>query len=135
MLCYFHYAESGNLSHWVQPDDQHLTFERHKLVSERKARSHYYGRSSLFRRLEPASVRPAWRWPAHRVERSPVEQLFPYRSTPRLHSAADLNNIAAAGVEWGGTISVLADEHQAFGRLLGERANAPEPGQSGAIHG
>lgn len=77
-------------------------------------------------------VRPAWRWPAHRVKRSPVEELFP--STPRLHSA-DLNKIAAASVEWGGTISVLADEHQAFGGFLGERANAPEPGQSGAIHG
>jgi hypothetical protein len=89
----------------------------------------------LFRGFEPASVRPAWRWPAHRVERSPVEQLFPYRRTPLLHSAADLDKIAAASVEWGGTISVLADEHQAFVRFLGERANAPEPGQSGAIHG
>jgi hypothetical protein len=84
----------------------------------------------LFRGLEPASVRSVWRWPAHRVERSPVEQLFPYRSTPRLHSAADLDKIAAASVEWGGTISVLADEDQAFGGFLGERANALEPGQS-----
>jgi hypothetical protein len=88
----------------------------------------------LFRELEPAAGTPACCWPADQVERWQIERLIPCANHLRLHREADLDKIAAANVEWGGRISVLADEHQAFGQSLDERANAPEPDQSAAIH-
>jgi DNA modification methylase len=59
---------------------------------------------------EPASARPTRPWPADRVERRPIDELIPYATNPRLHTEADLDKIAAAIVEWGWTMPVLADE-------------------------
>jgi DNA modification methylase len=59
---------------------------------------------------KPAGETPARPWPADRVERWPIERLTPYANNPRLHSEADLDKIAAAIVNWGWTMPVLADE-------------------------
>jgi hypothetical protein len=50
--------------------------------------------------LVPVGARP---WPADRVERWPIERLTPYANNARLHSAADLDKIAASIVKWGWT--------------------------------
>jgi DNA modification methylase len=50
-------------------------------------------------------------WPADAVERRPVEALIPYAKNARLHSAAQISQIAASIKEWGWTIPVLADEN------------------------
>src|SRR5947199_9933982 len=57
---------------------------------------------------DPTTGRP---WPADRVERWPIERLIPYANNARLHSAADLDKIAASIRKWGWTIPVLADEN------------------------
>jgi hypothetical protein len=44
------------------------------------------------------------------VERWPVERLTPYANNARLHSAADIDKIAASIRRWGWTMPVLADE-------------------------
>jgi ParB-like chromosome segregation protein Spo0J len=44
------------------------------------------------------------------VERWPIERLIPYANNARLHSAADLDKIAASIRKWGWTMPVLADE-------------------------
>jgi DNA modification methylase len=49
-------------------------------------------------------------WPADKVERWPIERLIPYANNARLHSAADLDKLAASIRKWGFTIPVLADE-------------------------
>src|ERR1700736_4387072 len=53
---------------------------------------------------------PTPSWPADRVERWPIERLIPYANNPRLHSEADLDEIAASIDEWGWTNPVLVDE-------------------------
>src|SRR5437667_11874591 len=56
---------------------------------------------------DPTTGRP---WPADRVERWPIERLIPYANNARLHSAADLEKIAASIRKWGWTMPVLTDE-------------------------
>jgi hypothetical protein len=54
----------------------------------------------------PAGAGPAW--PADQVERWPVERLISYANNARLHSAADIDKIAASIRKWGWTMPVLA---------------------------
>ena len=53
---------------------------------------------------------PTRPWPAERVELWPIERLIPYADNPRLHSAADIERIAASILKWGWTNPVLVDE-------------------------
>ena len=57
-----------------------------------------------------APAGPTRPWPAHRVEQWPIERLIPYATNPRLHSAADIDRIAASILKWGWTNPVLVDE-------------------------
>jgi hypothetical protein len=52
---------------------------------------------------DPTTARP---WPADRVERWPIERLIPYANNARLHTAADLDKIAASIRKWGWTMPV-----------------------------
>jgi DNA modification methylase len=63
----------------------------------------------------PADRSTARSWPADRVERWPIERLIPYANNARLHSAADLDKLAASIRKWGWTMPALADEN---GELL-----------------
>ena len=58
-----------------------------------------------------AAASPTRPWPAERVEQWPIERLIPYADNPRLHSAADIERIAASILKWGWTNPVLVDEH------------------------
>src|SRR5262252_6204698 len=62
--------------------------------------------------IEPgaAAASPPRPWPAERVEQWPIERLIPYANNPRLHSAADIERIAASILKWGWTNPVLVDE-------------------------
>src|SRR6202007_2950229 len=53
---------------------------------------------------------PTRLWPADRVELWPIEKLIAYANNPRLHSAADVERIAASILKWGWTSPVLVDE-------------------------
>ena len=55
----------------------------------------------------PSPTRP---WPADRIEHWPIKRLIAYANNPRLHSEADLDNIAASIGKWGWTNPVLVDE-------------------------
>ena len=57
-----------------------------------------------------AATSPTRPWPAERVEQWPIERLIPYADNPRLHSAADIERIAASIRKWGWTNPVLVDE-------------------------
>ena len=57
-----------------------------------------------------AEASPKLPWPADRAEHWPIEELIPYANNPRLHSAADLERIAASILKWGWTNPVLVDE-------------------------
>jgi hypothetical protein len=57
-----------------------------------------------------AAAGPTRPWPADRVELWPIEKLIPYANNPRLHSAADIDRIAASILKWGWTNPVLVDE-------------------------
>ena len=57
-----------------------------------------------------AAASPTRPWPAERVEQWPIERLIPYADNPRLHSAADIEKIAASILRWGWTNPVLVDE-------------------------
>ena len=57
-----------------------------------------------------AAASPTRPWPADRVDQWPIERLIPYANNPRLHSAADVERIAAAILKWGWTNPVLVDE-------------------------
>jgi len=57
-----------------------------------------------------AAASPTRPWPAERVEQWPIERLIPYTDNPRLHSAADIERIAASILKWGWTNPVLVDE-------------------------
>jgi sterol desaturase/sphingolipid hydroxylase (fatty acid hydroxylase superfamily) len=52
---------------------------------------------------------PTRPWPADRVEQWPIERLIPYANNPRLHSAADVERIAASILKCGWTNPVLVD--------------------------
>src|SRR5258708_12567642 len=58
----------------------------------------------------PADARPSRPWPADRVERWPIERLIPYATNPRVHTAADIDKIAASIVEFGWTMPPLVDQ-------------------------
>src|SRR6201998_1854625 len=60
--------------------------------------------------LRAAAASPTRPWPADRVDQWPIERLIPYANNPRLHSAADVERIAAAILKWGWTNPVLVDE-------------------------
>jgi ParB-like chromosome segregation protein Spo0J len=64
----------------------------------------------MYTQLKPADAVPTRPWPADNVERWPIERLIPYANNVRLHSAADLDKIAASIRKWGWTMPVLADE-------------------------
>src|SRR6202007_1101350 len=64
--------------------------------------------TSMESRAQVAS--PTRLWPADRVELWPIEKLIPYANNPRLHSAADVERIAASILKWGWTNPVLVDE-------------------------
>jgi ParB-like chromosome segregation protein Spo0J len=49
-------------------------------------------------------------WPADRVERRAVSALIPYARNARLHSEAQVAQLAGSIREWGWTIPVLVDE-------------------------
>src|SRR5271155_263851 len=61
--------------------------------------------------LEPAEAEAVRPWSADNVERWPIERLIPCANNARLHSAADLDKIAASIRKWGWTMPVLADEN------------------------
>jgi hypothetical protein len=61
-------------------------------------------------RAQPESAGAEAPWPADQVERWQVERLRPYANNARLHSAADIDRIAASIRNWGWTMPVLADE-------------------------
>jgi hypothetical protein len=48
-------------------------------------------------------------WPADKVERRPLASLIPYARNARLHSPAQISQIAASIREWGWTMPVLTD--------------------------
>src|SRR5947209_7275887 len=75
----------------------------------------------MYTQLKPADPRPTRPWPADSVERWPIERLIPYANNARLHSAADLDKIAASIRKWGWTMPVLVDEN---GVLLAGHARA-----------
>lgn len=56
----------------------------------------------------PAASGPLW--PADTVTRRPVAELIPYARNARLHSDAQVAQIAASIREWGWTVPVLVDE-------------------------
>jgi len=64
-------------------------------------------------------------WPADKVERWPIKRLVPYARNARMHSPAQVDQIAASIREFGWTIPVLADEDGTIiaghGRVLGAR--------------
>jgi hypothetical protein len=57
-----------------------------------------------------------------RVERCAIQRLLPHSDNPQLDGGADLAKIAAI-VDWGGTLSMLADGQQAVGQSLDEPAD------------
>jgi ParB-like chromosome segregation protein Spo0J len=57
-----------------------------------------------------AVTSPTRPWPAEQVELWPIEKLIPYANNPRLHSAADIERIAASILEFGWTNPALIDE-------------------------
>jgi ParB-like chromosome segregation protein Spo0J len=71
------------------------------------------------------SARKRIEWPADQVERRPIASLVPYARNARLHSDAQIAQIAGSIREWGWTIPVLIDETGALiaghGRVLAAR--------------
>ena len=57
-----------------------------------------------------AAASPTRPWPAEQVELWPIQRLIPYANNPRIHSAADIDRIAASIQKWGWTNPVLVDE-------------------------
>jgi hypothetical protein len=70
-------------------------------------------------------------WPADKVTRRSVAELAPYARNARLHSDAQVAQIAASIGEWGWTMPVLLDEAGGIiasnGRVLGPRSSALTP--------
>ncbi len=64
-------------------------------------------------------------WPADKVERWSIERLLPYARNARLHSDAQVAQIAASIREYGWTVPVLVDEEGTLiaghGRVLAAR--------------
>ena len=116
----------------------------------------------MYSQLEPADAGPTRPCPADNVERWPIERLIPYANNARVHSAADLDKIAASIRKCGWTMPVLADEdgvllagharvaanvprwqrftgrdatHQASAQSCDERAGSQERDRGGSAHG
>lgn len=53
---------------------------------------------------------PEPEWPADQVERRPLAALIPYARNARMHSEAQVTQLAASIREWGWTVPVLVDE-------------------------
>ena len=49
-------------------------------------------------------------WAADKVERRSIASLVPYARNARMHSAEQIDQIAASICEWGWTVPVLVDE-------------------------
>jgi ParB-like chromosome segregation protein Spo0J len=68
---------------------------------------------------------PRIEWPADQVKRVPIEKLLPYARNARVHSEAQIAQIAASIREWGWTMPVLVDEAGTLiaghGRVLAAR--------------
>jgi ParB-like chromosome segregation protein Spo0J len=80
----------------------------------------------MAKQLMPARARtPKLEWPADQVERRSIAELIPYARNARLHSDAQVAQIAASITEWGWTVPVLVDETGALiaghGRVLAAR--------------
>jgi ParB-like chromosome segregation protein Spo0J len=64
-------------------------------------------------------------WPADRVERRAVSELNPYANNARLHSDAQIAQLASSITQWGWTIPILVDENDEIiaghGRVLAAR--------------
>jgi hypothetical protein len=94
-----------------------------KLLNSPKPVDKRRGSSGLVDK-RPAQQRKV-EWPADQVERRPIEKLLPYARNARLHSDAQIAQIAASIREWGWTIPVLVDEAGALiaghGRILAAR--------------
>ena len=60
---------------------------------------------------QPAASSAARPWAAERVEFWAIERLILYGANARLHSAPDIDKIAASILKWGWTNPVLVDEH------------------------
>src|SRR5437016_13931973 len=85
------------------------------------------GKEALSITSEPAgATRP---WPADHIERWPIERLIPSANNARLHSAADLDKIAAAIRRWGWTTPVLVDEQGVLTPGHGRPGSAPSAGR------
>lgn len=71
------------------------------------------------------STRAKQVWPADKVERRDVSELIPYARNARIHSEAQVAQIAASIKEWGWTTPVLIDENGGIiaghGRVLAAR--------------
>jgi hypothetical protein len=85
------------------------------------------------RRKPPADSPARAQWPADAIERRPLSALVPYARNARLHSEAQVAQIAASMREWGWTTPILVSEDgtviAGHGRLLAARklelADAP----------
>jgi ParB-like nuclease domain len=64
-------------------------------------------------------------WPVERVERRPIDSLFPYARNARTHTDEQVAQIAASIQEWGWTMPVLIDDAgqiiAGHGRVLAAR--------------
>ena len=85
----------------------------------------------MYTQLKPADSGPTRPWPADNVEHWPIERLIPYANNARLHSAADLDKIAASIRKWGWTMPVLVDENGVL--LAGTRGRCGSKTRAG-IH-
>ena len=76
----------------------------------------------LLNQSEPGSARSTRPWPAERIERSAIERLIPYADDARLHSEADIDELANSRRQWRSTIPAHAVPHRASGQSFDEHA-------------
>lgn len=61
-------------------------------------------------------------WPADNLVRKPIAELVPFARNSRIHTPAQISQLAASIVEWGWTVPVLIDERgnliAGHGRIL-----------------
>src|SRR5215813_5572112 len=81
-----------------------------------------------------AVASPTRPWAAERVELWPAEKLIPYANNPRLHSAADIDRIAAAGgVFFSGFSATIASVVTSMCRGTNGSNPSPSSGESDEI--
>jgi ParB-like chromosome segregation protein Spo0J len=81
----------------------------------------------MAKKAKPApAVAPEVSWPADKVVRWDIEALIPYANNAKVHSEAQVAQIAASITEWGWTVPVLVDESgeliAGHGRVLAARS-------------